>query len=135
MEPSPEVKEERERKRIARQEIRRTLGKVIKKAASIAALLTDEDQQANLRVLREAKEACHVYITKSGKVYVPDHKTRLAAVALDLAYREGKPVERSVSASGSLTEWQAALDRIRTAESLPKIALDQPETFDSDQQT
>lgn len=82
----------------ARKEIRGSLSKIIKKAASITELLTEHDQQENLRVIREAKKATHrIYDGEQKRlIEAPDHKMRLAAVALDLAYREGKPVERSV---------------------------------------
>jgi hypothetical protein len=75
------------------------LSKVIKKAVSIAELLTREDQEENLRVIREAKKATHhVFNTETKKLeLVPDHKTRLAAVVLDLGYSEGKPVDRQLN--------------------------------------
>jgi len=72
------------------------VAKVYKKAAQIADLMTGEDVEADLKVLRDAKKATHhVYDTKKKKlVKVPDHKTRLAATTLSRAYHEGKPVER-----------------------------------------
>jgi hypothetical protein len=93
-----------------------SLTKIIKKAASISELLTDDDQEENLRVIREAKRAVHrVYDTQLKRlVEVPDYKTRLAATTLDLAYREGKPIERSMEVSGSykeLSEVLAELER------------------------
>jgi|SRR5581483_10987278 len=97
----------------ARKEIASSLAKVIKKAKSIADLLTEDDQEENLRVIREAKNAVHRIYDKDSKslVEVPDHKTRLAAVTLDLAYREGTPVARSISATGSLRDMKELLDR------------------------
>jgi hypothetical protein len=97
----------------ARKEIRASLAKVIRRAKSIAELLTEDDQEENLRVIREAKNACHVYITKKGEVHVPDHKTRLAAVALDLAYSEGKPVEKSITVSGDFEDLQSLLEAMK----------------------
>ena len=66
-----------------------SLAKVIKKAISISERLTERDQAANVRVLREAKNATHRVFDPATKqlIEVPDHKTRLAAVALDPAYR------------------------------------------------
>jgi hypothetical protein len=56
------------------------VAKVYKKAAQIADLMTGEDVEAHLKVLRDAKKACHhIYDTKKKLVKVPDHKTRLAA--------------------------------------------------------
>jgi hypothetical protein len=67
-----------------------SLAKVVKKAAQIADLMTGEDVEADLKVLRDAKKATHhIYDTKKKKlVKVPDHKTRLAATTLSRAYHE-----------------------------------------------
>jgi ribosomal protein L22 len=76
------------------------VAKVYKKAAQIADLMTGEDVEADLKVLRDTKKACHhVFDTKTKRPRkVPDHKTRLATATLSRAYHEGKPVERSVAA-------------------------------------
>jgi ribosomal protein L22 len=104
------------------------VAKVYKKAAQIADLMTGEDVEADLKVLRNAKKACHyVYDTKKKKlVKVPDHKTRLAATTLSRAYHEGKPIERQVSLHGDAEDFEKVLDRARQAlqreqESLQKI--------------
>jgi hypothetical protein len=95
----------------ARKEIRGSLSKIIKKAASITQLLTEHDQQQNLRVIRDAKKATHrIYDGEQKRlIEVPDHKTRLAAVALDLAYREGKPVEKSMTLHADAKDFPAML--------------------------
>jgi hypothetical protein len=79
---------------------------VIKKAAQIADLMTGEDVEEDLRVLREAKHATHhIYDTKLQRlVPVSDHKTRLAATTLSRAYHEGKPIERSITAHGDFDD-------------------------------
>jgi hypothetical protein len=115
----------------ARKAWRGSIAKVIKKAASIAELLTENDQQENLRVIREAKRATHrVFNFETKKTEaVPDHKTRLAGVMLDLAYREGKPVERSLEVSGSYTELS---DVLKSLEQSPECRrLMSPELFKS----
>jgi hypothetical protein len=91
------------------------VAKVYKKAAQIADLMTGEDVEADLKVLRDAKKACHhVYDTKKKKlVKVPDHKTRLAATTLSRAYHEGKPIERTISASGDFEDLQSLLEAMR----------------------
>jgi hypothetical protein len=91
------------------------LAKVIKKAISISELLTERDQAASLRVLREAKAATHrIYDPTSRQlIEVPDHKTRLAAVTLELAYAEGRPVERQISVSGDVEDFAAMLEKAR----------------------
>jgi len=85
----------------ARKETRSALSKVLKKAASIGELLDEDDAHENIRVIREAKNAMHRVYSKEagGLVEVPDHKARLAAVTLELAYREGLPVQRQVIAN------------------------------------
>jgi hypothetical protein len=40
-------------------------------------------------------------------IEVPDHKTRLAAITLELAYTEGRPVERQIVASGKFEDLAA----------------------------
>ena len=79
--------------------------------------MTGKDVEADLKVLRDAKKACHhVYDTKKNRlVKVPDHKTRLAATTLSRAYHEGEPVERSISAQGSLTDMKELLSRVHTS--------------------
>jgi len=101
----------------ARKEWRGSLAKVIKKAVSIAELLTEADQEENLRVIREAKQAVHRVFDFETKetVFVPDHKTRLAATMLDLAYREGKPVERQISAHGDVSDFPDLLRRLQSS--------------------
>jgi hypothetical protein len=81
----------------ARSKSANAIAKVMKKAALIAELLTENDQLENLRVIREAKKATYRWYnpeTKKAEL-IPDTKARLAGAVLDLAYREGKPVERS----------------------------------------
>jgi len=78
-----------------------------------AAISQSGPRTFNLRVIREAKQACHVYITKKGEVHVPDHKTRLAAVALDLAYREGKPVERAEVLHGDAKDFPDLVEKLK----------------------
>jgi hypothetical protein len=91
-----------------------SLAKVIKKAKSIGELLTADDQEENLRVIREAKNATHriFNIDEKQSEDVPDHKTRLAATMLDLAYREGKPVERQITAAVKFEDLAQLQDRV-----------------------
>lgn len=93
------------------------LAKVIKKAISISELLTERDQAASLRVLREAKAATHRVYDPATKqlIEVPDHKTRLAAVTLELAYTEGRPIERQISVSGDVDDFAAMLEKARNS--------------------
>jgi hypothetical protein len=60
--------------------------------AKAALLVTGEDVEADLKVLRDARKTFHhVYDMKKKLVKVPDHKTKLAAITLSRAYYEGKP--------------------------------------------
>jgi len=87
----------------------------MKKAASISELLTEDDQKENLRVIRQAKRATHrIYDGEQKRlIEVPDHKTRLAAVTLELAYTEGRPIERQISVSGDVDDFAAMLEKAR----------------------
>jgi hypothetical protein len=89
-----------------------SLAKVIKKSISISQLLTERDQAANVRVLREAKSATHRVFDPATKqlIEVPDHKTRLAAITLELAYSEGRPVERQVSINADAQDFEQVLE-------------------------
>ena len=92
-----------------------SIAKVIKKAISISELVTGEDQAASLRVLREAKRATHRIFDPATKqlIEVPDHKTRLAAITLELAYTEGRPVERQIVATGDFEDLNALMTAVR----------------------
>ena len=87
------------------------VAKVFKKAAQIADLMTGEDVEADLKVLRDAKKAFHhVYDAKTKKLKkVPDHKTRLAATTLSRAYHEGRPLEKSMTLHTDAKDWPAML--------------------------
>jgi hypothetical protein len=94
-----------------------SLAKVIKKAISISELLTERDQAASVRVLREAKAATHRVFDPATKqlIEVPDHKTRLAAITLELAYTEGRPIERQLVATGKFTDFQALIEKVKSS--------------------
>jgi hypothetical protein len=93
------------------------VAKVYKKAAQIADLMTGEDVEEDLRVLREARHAVHHIYDQKQKclIPVPDHKTRLAATTLSRAYHEGKPIERTISASGDFEDLQSLLEAMKNS--------------------
>ena len=99
-----------------------SLAKVIKKAISISHLITGEDQADSLQVLREAKHATHRIFDPVTRqlIEVPDHKTRLAAITLELAYTEGRPVERQIVATTRFDDLQSLRERIQSLPSLQK---------------
>lgn len=101
------------------------LAKIVKKAGEIAELMTGQDVEDDLRVLREAKKATHrVYdAEKKALVNEPDHKIRLAATTLSRAYHEGKPIERQLTLHGDADNFAALLKKFQGSpeamESLP----------------
>jgi hypothetical protein len=113
-----------------------SLAKIVKKAAQIADLMTGEDVEEDLRVLREAKNATHrVYDAKvKAVVQEPDHKIRLAATTLSRAYHEGKPVERVITVHGDAEDFGAMLKRYREspeAARLPAVAAIEVDSLQS----
>jgi len=103
---------------------------VIKKAISISDLLTEEDQEENLRVIREAKQATHKIFDPVTKtlIDVPDTKSRLAGVALDLAYREGRPIERQIQVQSTFDDFATLLEKFRSSPAAKRLL---PELFES----
>jgi hypothetical protein len=101
----------------ARKGWRGPLAKVIKKSMAITELMTGEDAEEDLRILREAKKATHrVFNFETKKTEeVPDHRTRLAAFALSRAYHEGKPIERQIQLQGDFEDLGAMLERARNS--------------------
>lgn len=94
-----------------------SLAKVIKKAISISHLITGEDQAESLWVLRDAKHATHRIFDPTTRqlIEVPDHKTRLAAITLELAYTEGRPVERSIAAHADVDDFPALIAKLNAS--------------------
>jgi len=82
------------------------LTKIVKKAASIAELLTADDQKFNIRLLRKLKRATNKMWDPESKtlIDVDDNRTQLAALLVELQYTEGKPIERSVSATVNIRD-------------------------------
>ena len=95
--------------------------KVVKKAARLADMISDDDRQRAKDVIREAMEAVtRVYDHKSKSLDIqPDHKTRLAAATLQLAYDEGTPIKRSVTIS---TEFRSAEDILEAMRRSPEAS-------------
>ena len=102
------------------------VSKVVKKAACLADLMTDQDREDNMRVLREAKNANHHIYDKDagGLVEKPDHKTRLAAATLNLAYDEGLPVQRQVVITQNFESAEEAIKKIKESPELLKAIQD-----------
>jgi hypothetical protein len=88
---------------------------VVRAVRRLADCITEDSADVNARVLAEAKQATHRYFDPGSKtmIEVPDHKTRLAAVTLELAYVEGTPVKREISLTGTFESAEAVLERLR----------------------
>jgi hypothetical protein len=79
-----------------------------------------------VRVLREAKNATHRVFDPATKqlIEVPDHKTRLAAITLELAYTERDLGEMLERIRGS-DEWQRLHSQQKTVQALPESASEE----------
>jgi len=91
--------------------------KVVRAAARLADFITPEDRAENARVIREAKRAMHRVYSKEAKdlIEVPDHKIRLAATTLELAYDEGTPVKRSVTITSNFRSAEEIVQAITSS--------------------
>lgn len=97
--------------------------KVVRKAATLAELMTDQDREDDLRVLREAKTACTRSYDLEKKAFTeyPDHKTRLAAMALSRAYDEGTPVQRQVVVAKTFTSADEIIAQVKQSPELMRV--------------
>jgi Zn-dependent M32 family carboxypeptidase len=91
--------------------------KVVRASARLADFITQEDREDCARVIREAKQATmRVYSKEKGDlIEIPDHKTRLAATTLELAYIEGTPVKRSVEVKADFESADVLIERLRSS--------------------
>ena len=91
--------------------------KVVRASARLADFISQEDREDCARVIREAKQATmRVYSKEKGDlIVIPDHKTRLAATTLELAYIEGTPVKRSVEIKAEFESADMLIERLRSS--------------------
>jgi hypothetical protein len=89
--------------------------RIMKGAARLADMITDADRVRAKDVIRQAMEATNRNYdrAKGGFDEYPDHKTRLAAATLQLAYDEGLPVKREISINGTFESFETVLDRLK----------------------
>lgn len=122
-------KPKKKRPRVARAHSKAVanLTKIVKKAASIAELLTADDQLFNVRLLRRLKRATNKMWDPESKtlIDVDDNRTQLAALLVELQYTEGKPIERALVATGSFEDLGEMLRKMQSSpaasRSLPAI--------------
>ena len=91
--------------------------RVVRAAARLADFITPEDREENARVIRNAKRATMRIFCRDAQrlLEVPDHKTRLAATTLELAYDEGTPVKRSVEIKAEFESADVLIERLRSS--------------------
>jgi hypothetical protein len=83
------------------------------------ALATELPDEQIAIAIRDALTATQT--TRSGTVE-PDHKTRLQAATLALAYKHGRPVERQEVITANLAESdEAILDRLKKSSVLREL--------------
>ena len=91
--------------------------KIVKRAAALADLVTEQDLEDDARVIREAANATIIAYDPHLKKHVerPDHKTRLAATTLRRAYHEGLPVKREISIQGTFESGELVIERLKNS--------------------
>jgi hypothetical protein len=87
---------------------------VVVAAARLADRLTEEDRQRAKDTIAEAMSANGCRFNTETKLWeeFPDHRTRLAAATLQLAYDEGTPIQRQIVLTGKFDTDEAILDRL-----------------------
>jgi len=92
-----------------------TMRKILKRAARLADLMSEEDAKESEKILFGAMQATRRYFNFETKrvEYLPDCRTRLAAVALLLAYTEGLPVQRVRQDRAEMETGEEIMARLR----------------------
>lgn len=110
----PSQKQKNERK-----VVRARASRLLKRAAKKLAEIPDEFLDRALRRFGEQLDAVKLIWDVNAKemVEIPDEKIRQDAAIMILAYKWGKPVERSVTATGSPDDFAEMLGRFRQIES------------------
>jgi hypothetical protein len=88
---------------------------IVKASARLADIITDEDRERAKEVIRQAMDAEHRIFDPATRemIVVADHKIRLAATTLFLAYVEGTPVRREVSVTANFEPLDSVLERLK----------------------
>lgn len=95
--------------------------KVVKRSATLADRITEDDMQAGMLALRNALKAENVIYDGASRQLVrnPDSKTQLAAFTLMMAYVEGTPVKRIAAV---VADARSVEDRIHNLQESPEMA-------------
>ncbi len=88
---------------------------MVRAVRRLADCIKENAADKNAQVIEDAKNATHRVFDPASRtmIEVPDHKTRLAAVTLELAYVEGTPVKREISVTGTFESFETVLDRLK----------------------
>jgi hypothetical protein len=99
----------------ARASAARLIKKAQKKLAKLLAEIPDEFVDLALRRIGEQLNATKPMwsVAKKIMIDIPDEKIRQDAALVILAYKWGKPVERSITAVGDVDDFAAMLERYR----------------------
>lgn len=91
--------------------------KVVRASKRLADRLDETNRERAKEVLVDAMEASGTMFDPEAKALrnIPDHKTRLAAATLVLAYDEGLPVKRTVTLTGDFQTADQLIDRLRSS--------------------
>jgi hypothetical protein len=98
---------------------------LVRAVRRLADCINDGAPEASAKVIAEAKVATHRIFDVQAKVLVevPDHKTRLAAVTLELAYVEGLPVKREIVLTGSFESGESVIERLKGSPEAMRVML------------
>jgi hypothetical protein len=90
---------------------------IVKASARLADCIKEGSSEKNAQVIEDAKNATHRIFDPGSRtmIEVPDHKTRLAAVTLELAYVEGLPVKREISVQANFESGESVIERIKAS--------------------
>ena len=120
-EPNSEAIERSTQKMVMAIKAEPLVRKVVKKAARLADMITDDDRIKAKKAIVDAMDATNRNYDKDlGRFDIyPDHKTRLAAAALQLAYDEGTPVKRSITIT---SDFRSADEILSTLQKSPEAS-------------
>jgi hypothetical protein len=103
-----------EKKLAALAKVEKSVKSVVNVSARLADRLTEEDRAKAKQTIVEAMSANGCRFNTETKLWeeFPDHRIRLAAATLQLAYDEGTPIQRQIVLTGKFDTDEAILDRL-----------------------
>jgi hypothetical protein len=104
------------RTRVRASEIVRKLKPVSSVIRSLIEAIGQEDVDLVVKVWREAMTATRKFQSNGEWIEEPDHKTRLEASKLLVAYKEGLPIQRQIVATTNVDDFPERLRRLQQSE-------------------